>query len=331
MKIFDTSKIKPAPLEERKNRARIQDIAITPQTPIPQSPNLEAITRLAQRIITARKNHRPVILAFGAHLIKNGLSPMLIELIKNDYVSHLATNGAGTIHDWEFAFQGGTDEDVRENIKKGRFGTWDETGKYLNLAIINGAKNNKGYGESIGEMINKDKVENIDVNHPFKEYSIQNAAYEKNIPFTVHPGIGYDIIYTHPLFDGAAVGKTSRTDFLRYVQSVSELEGGVYISIGSAIMSPMIFEKALSMARNVAEQKDRQITDFTIAVNDIADEKTWEFGTGQEPSKDDPAYYSRLCKSFDRMGAKNMDYIKEDNRSFLQNLSHELTKTSQPQ
>ena len=139
-------------------------------------------------------------------------------------------------------------------------------------------------------------------------YSIQNSAFSNNVLFTVHPCYGQDIIYTHPLSDGVSIGKTAEIDFLKFVNSVSNLEGGVYMSVGSAIMSPMIFEKALSMSRNIAKQEGKGVKDFMIVVNDIQ-KGEWNWGTGIEPTKDNPAYYLRFCKSFDRIGARKMHYI----------------------
>jgi len=332
MELFDRKKVKVLPISDKISKARIEDIAVNPDSPA-RIENLGAIEKIADEIINARKNKRAVIIAFGAHLIKNGLTPLLRKMVEEDYVSHLATNGAGSIHDWEFAYHGETEEDVEKYIAMGQFGIWDEIGKYINLALVSGAKKGKGYGESIGEMIHKEELiidnKKTKVLHPYKRYSLQDSAFSRNIPFTVHPGYGYDIIYSHPTCDGASIGKTSETDFLSFVNSVSNLEGGVYISIGSAIMSPMIFEKSLSMARNVAHQEGRKIEDFMIVVNDIKG-SDWDFGSGKEPPKDNPAYYERFCKSFKRMGARELQYVKADNRDFLLSLYQCLKKKSSP-
>ncbi len=345
---FDRTRLDILPLSSRQSKSSIEKIAINPDSPI-ETENLETLTRISNAIIKARRNNKPVMLAFGAHLIKNGLSLVLRKMIENNYLTHLATNGAGSIHDWENAFQGKTEEDVREYVNKGQFGIWEETGKYINLALIAGAIQGKGYGQSIGELISQDRISvteeifkdarlakkllsqgikpvDIRVNHPFKKYSVQDCAFKHRIPFTVHPGFGYDIIYTHPLSDGASVGRASEIDFLKFVDSVSELEGGVYISIGSAIMSPMIFEKSLSMARNIARQEKRKINDFMIVVNDIQ-EGNWDWNSGKEPPKDNPAYYLRFCKTFNRMGARELCYVQEDNRKFLSGLYQCLRKS----
>ena len=327
MDIFDNSKIKTQLLSERESKTSVNSI-INPYSVPEISPNIKRIEDMAEKIIHARKNDKPVIVFFGAHLIKNGLSKVLGKMVEENYITHLSTNGAGPIHDWEFAYHGKTEEDVRKYMQKGQFGIWDETGKYLNLAITEGVKENLGYGESIGKMILEDRINNLEILHPFKEYSLQYSAYKNKVPFTVHPSIGQDIIYTHPECNFEAIGKAAGIDFLKYVDSVSKLEGGVYLSVGSAIASPMVFEKALSMARNVAHQKNKDVKDFMIVVNDIQNSGDWDWGkTEQEPPKDNPAYYLRFCKTFNRMGSREMHYVQEDNRGFLRNLYHAL-KTS---
>jgi hypothetical protein len=340
MKQFDRKKLDFLPLAERKNKSDIREIAIGPDTSPEKSEYDLLIQKIADRIIHAKKHGHPIIISFGAHLVKNGLGLVLRKFIEKGYVTHLATNGAGSIHDWEIAFQGKTEEDVREYIQNGRFGLWDETGRYINLSLIAGASQDKGYGESVSEMIhkgiliipdipNEKLIDNnimpgkINISHPFRQYSIQDSAFSNNIPLTVHPGFGYDIIYTHPLNDGASIGKASEIDFLRFAESISNLEGGIYLSIGSAIMSPMIFEKALSMARNFSLQQGKNIKNFSIVINDVQ-EGNWDWNSQEDPPKDDPAYYLRFCKSFHRMGAKEVDYINEDNRIFLLNLYNYL-------
>ncbi|MFZ5517933.1 MAG: hypothetical protein ACOY90_14910 [Candidatus Zhuqueibacterota bacterium] len=365
---FDRSKIQVRPLAERESKSSIEKIAANPDAaPAPFTGDVSVLTRLAGRIIEARENDRSVIIAYGAHLIKNGLGPVLRRMIEQGFVTHLATNGAGTIHDWEFSFQGRSEEDVSRYAREGQFGIWEETGRYLNLALILGAAQGKGYGESIGDMICADKLtipdaddlraglmaqlkepgrtlENagglfdllafmekmklqrgdVAIPHPFKRYSVLAAARSAGVPLTIHPGFGYDIIYTHPFNFGAAIGRTADVDWLRYVNSVANLEGGVYMSIGSAVMSPMIFEKALSLARNIARQDRLRIADFMLVVNDIQRSGDWKWGSGAEPPKHNPAYYLRFCKTFDRMGASEMHYICADNRNFLTNVYAQL-------
>jgi hypothetical protein len=290
--------------------------------------------------------------------------------MEGGWVSHFATNGAGVIHDWEFAYQGRSGEDVRRYVAEGQFGIWEETGAFINLALAVGAWRGMGYGESVGAMIAEDGLElpsrslltsailkgaealsgaeanaalvkaaaaadllalmtrrglvpgRIAIEHPFKRYSLAAAAYSAQLPFTCHPMFGHDIIYTHPMSSGAAIGRTAEPDFLSFADSVSRLEGGAYLSVGSAVMSPMIFEKALSMARNAARREGRKIEDFAIHVVDLA-RSTWDWTSGAEPAQDDPAYYLRFCKTFSRMGGR-MSYASADNRSWLVALLAEL-------
>jgi hypothetical protein len=362
---FDRSQLFIKSLKERKNQISFPDTQI-PLTFRPDNlkdQDKELIQKTARKIIDARKEKRSVMLAFGAHTIKNGLGPVLIELIRKGWVTHLATNGAGIIHDWEFAYQGKSGENVRENVKNGQFGIWEETGFFLNLAFVVGAFERLGYGESIGKMISREglnipeqsflireaseKMETdpeyasaaidlydiirkyrlksgfMSIPHPFKKISVQCAAYDLNISFTGHPMIGHDIIYTHPLNHGAAIGRTAITDFLYFAHSVSNLKNGVYMSVGSAIMSPMVFEKSLSMSQNLEIQRGGHIDNHFMIVADLA-KNEWDWNKNGEPAADNPAYYLRYCKTFSRMGGE-MHYLSADNRDFLCELYHDLS------
>ena len=161
--------------------------------------------------------------------------------------------------------------------------------------------------------------------HPFKKYSVQAAAYNSDIPFTGHPMIGQDIIYSHPLNNGAAVGRTAMNDFLSFAKSVSNLDHGVYLSVGSAGMSPMIFEKSMSMAQNVKIQENRHIENHYMLVVDLA-KSEWDWQKNGEPPADNPAYYLRFCKTFSRMGGE-MHYLTADNRDFLLTIYHKLKES----
>ncbi|HAM09801.1 MAG: hypothetical protein A2X05_14425 [Bacteroidetes bacterium GWE2_41_25] len=353
-------------LSERGNKVNIVSDSI-PVTLKPSSLSDESISlieKTAHRIKSARKSNSSVIMAFGAHTIKNGMSPTLIALLEEGWVTHLATNGAGIIHDWEFAFQGKSSEDVKKNVDKGQFGIWEETGFYINLAIVVGAYEGSGYGESIGKMISREglqipeiselkdfAVNNISESpdqaasaidlsgilqkyrinsgflrlpHPFKKYSVQAAAFESGIPFTGHPMIGQDIIYCHPMNSGAAIGRTAINDFLSFAASVSNLENGVYLSVGSAVMSPMIFEKSLSMVQNIKIQQNKHIDNHYMLVVDLA-KSDWDWQMNGEPPVDNPAYYLRFCKTFSRMGGE-MHYLTADNRDFLLALYQKLNE-----
>ena len=360
---FDRSRIKMKSLLQRGNRADIErdhvDVGRVPAEPDRQADEL--LQEATERIRLARANNRPVVMAFGAHTIKNGLGSVLIELLERGWVTHMATNGAGIIHDWEFSYLGQTSEHVRENVACGEFGNWEETGYYINLAINVGAHEGCGYGESIGALIEKEGLtipaqedlrlevrELLDsdperaaaaadllgiarrsglkpgwhpVPHRWKMYSAQAAAFRRKVPFTGHPMFGHDIIYNHPMNHGASLGRAALRDFLRFAESISRIEDGVYLSVGSAVMSPMIFEKSLSMAQNLAAQEGRRIGNHYMFVVDLA-ESTWDWRRG-EPPDGDPAYYLRYNKTFSRMGG-TMRYLQMDNRDFLLHLSRRL-------
>lgn len=362
MRRFCRDAIQIKPLAERKNKLDLKRETIDPATfPVELSAEAHAdVERAAAEIRQAKERGAARILAFGAHSIKNGLAAVLIRLMEGGWLTHFATNGAGIIHDWEFAFQGQTGENVEVYTRQGQFGIWNETGTYLNLAIIAGAFRGFGYGESVGAMIRDggitladndalrrairagsekgagcDTLEkaaaaadlleakthfgltdaSLPVAHRYPDSSFACRAYQGSVPFTCHPMIGHDIIYTHPMNKPAAIGRTAERDFLSYADSVSRLEGGVYLSVGSAVMSPMIFEKSLSLSRNVARQRGETITDFSIHVVDLA-RSTWDWQNDGEPPQDDPAYYLRFCKTFSRMGGR-MTYASADNRSWL--------------
>ena len=363
---LDRSLLNIRSLADRPNKVQIVRDAVPPEaTPCPLSTAAKsALDECVRKIRAARENGRPVMLAFGAHTIKNGLAPVLIRFIEQGWVTLLATNGAGIIHDWEFSFQGLSSEDVRANVDQGQFGIWQETGFFLNLAIAVGAYEGLGYGESVGKLIETEGLEIpsaeallkvaqenaqddpdqaasaldllgciqrgklqsgfLSVPHPFKEYSAQAAAYRLKVPFTAHPMIGHDIIYTHPMNHGAAIGRAAMRDFLTFAAQVHDLEGGVYVSVGSAVMSPMIFEKSLSMSQNLELQQGRKITRHHMVIVDLA-ESTWDWQSEGEPPLDNPAYYLRYCKTFSRMGG-TMRYVSAHNRDFLLTLSQELSK-----
>jgi hypothetical protein len=337
---LDRKKLRIRPLSQRQNKVVIERDRVLPDAPPrPLAPAAQQIIGEAvQRIIAARAAGRPVMLTFGAHTIKNGLAPVLIRLIERGWVTHLATNGAGIIHDWEFAYQGRSSEDVRRYVAEGQFGMWDDTGFNINLALRVGAHEGRGYGESVGALIENEGLTIPDtaefrelglspgfraVAHPSKQYSVQAAAFRNQVPFTGHPMFGHDIIYTHPMCSGAAIGRTAERDFLTFAESVSRLEGGVYLSVGSAVMSPMVFEKSLAMSNNLAIQATgRPIQNHFMLVVDLAD-APWDWQRDGEPPPEHPAYYLRYCKTFSRMGG-TMRYLSADNRDFLLSLNQRL-------
>ncbi|MFH1739580.1 MAG: hypothetical protein ABIH23_11280 [bacterium] len=240
---------------------------------------------LADAAVEAKSRGSAVILSMGAHVIRAGNSPLIIDLMERGVITHVTMNGAGPIHDFEFALIGATTESVARYIQTGQFGLWSETGR-INDAIVQGAADGLGLGESIGRKIEKEKF-------PHREISILAAGYRLQIPVTVHVGIGYDIIHEHPNCDGAALGATSYRDFLIMAETVSHLEGGLFLNFGSAVMGPEVYLKALSMARNVARQEGREIRHFTTGVFDLIPLEE----TGKEASKSDPRYYYRPWKT----------------------------------
>jgi len=241
---------------------------------------------IAGHILHARQNNSSIILMIGAHVIRAGVQKYIIDLMKRGYISCLAMNGGGMIHDFEFAMIGATTESVAKYICEGQFGLWEETGQ-INEIINRGYKNGLGMGEAVGQAID-------DEDFPYKNISLLAAGYRLKIPITVHVGIGYDIIHGHPNCDGAATGATSYRDFLYFSKIVENLEGGVVMNFGSAVMAPEVFLKAFSMARNIAQQRGNAIKHFAALVCDLHDLPA-DFS--KEPQKDDPAYYFRPWKT----------------------------------
>lgn len=361
---IDPKQLRVFPLSQRRNLLRVAgELNQTLTMAETLSPPVAAqVDLLAERILAARRRDASVMLTYGAHLVKNGCGPLLARLVEKGLVTHLATQGAGIIHDWEFALQAESGESVRENAPAGTFGSWDETGRWINLAVLVGAAEGLGMGESLGRMICEDRLVipsptslrteiaadpghplaaakadllatiethnipagTLPIEHRHRQYSAVAAAYKHHVAMTVHPGIGYDIITNHPLYHGAAIGRAATTDVRIFTASVDRLEGGgVYMSIGCAIMSPQVFEKAFSAANNIRASEGRPLlTDHNIAIIDLQDGGGWDWSKGEPPSSN-PAYYLRFCKSFYRMGG-TLDYVRCDNRSFLIHLLDRL-------
>ena len=240
--MLDFNKIKTIPIRQRKNKVKLKDLIKPDNSKI--FLNSGEFGELVERIADSYKNKKQIILMMGAHVIKVGMSLLVIDLMKKRIITHVAMNGAGPIHDFELALIGETSEYVEKTIEDGTFGMIEETGSILNEAIKEGAKNNYGMGYAVGKKIN-------DLNLPNKGYSILYNAYKLNIPVTVHAAIGTDIIHQHPNCDGAAVGKTSYQDFKIFAESVSRLEDGVILNVGCAVILPEVFLKALTIARNL--------------------------------------------------------------------------------
>src|SRR4030043_566510 len=248
--------VKTYSITKRKSKVSLSAFASPPlkadmfKTFIDKLPDILAVNdfrAVVTAIVKSRKNNRPVILGMGAHPIKVGLSPIIIDLMQKGVITAVATNGACIIHDFEISFIGHTAEDVEKELCVGTFGMAGETGSYLNRAIKDGVKKGYGIGRSVGEMIQKSKFE-------FKEKSIFVSAYKLGIPATVHVAIGTDIIHMHPEADGSAIGEGSFRDFRLFASVVSDLDGGVYINLGSAVIMPEVFLKALTVARNLGNR-----------------------------------------------------------------------------
>jgi hypothetical protein len=341
---LDLNRLKVFPLSERHSLTRVEDILIDPESPAPPPAN-ERIARSLQQcaadLRAARERGATVMLIYGAHLLRNGTALILDRLMAGGWLTHLATNGAGTIHDWEYAWFGSSTESVEMNVANGTFGAWHETATNIHLALMAGALRGLGYGRALGKFINDDgtalplkealrlaissnpshpltgaRVELlrtmqehgwpegpalIRVEHRWKHASIVAAAWRHSVP-----GIGYDIISNHPVFNGAVIGRAAEADFKLFAGSVERLDGGVVLNIGSAIMGPQVFEKTLSCVNNLRLQAGRgTVGGHSIHVVDIQDGGGWDWTQG-EPPKTNPAYYLRFCKSCAHMRQRRL-------------------------
>jgi len=249
---FDLSGVRTYPLASRASKARAADFG-RPYTPgaglagwLDRLPKILAaadFTAVVAAIGAARERECGVVWGLGAHVIKTGLSPVVIDLMERGFVSAVATNGAGVIHDFEIALGGATSEDVDEALGPGRFGMAEETGRLLNQAINEGVAAGLGLGQAVGVWLAARRP-------PFAHLSVAAAAARLGIPLTVHVGVGTDIIHMHPDASGSALGEGSLRDFRYFVSNVARLERGVYLNCGSAVVLPEVFLKAVALARN---------------------------------------------------------------------------------
>lgn len=268
IKPLSPENLKTHPLHTRKNKVNIKSFA---QALAPNEIFTQFVDSLPDTLAgkdfkefislmgLAKKKNKAIIFALGAHVIKVGLNPVLIDLMKEGWITALAFNGAGIIHDFEVAYAGQTSEDVEKNIKNGSFGMAQETGEILNEAIHSGEKKGLGLGEALGEMLSVSDF-------PYKHISLLSTAYDLNIPVSVHVAIGTDTIHFHPKTRGDILGKLSLKDFFLLCAALEKLEGGgIFMNVGSAVVLPEVFLKALSFVRNAGNH----LEDFSTAVFDF--------------------------------------------------------------
>jgi hypothetical protein len=261
---LDLDKVKTYPLASRKSKVNLQDFAkpLDSEASLDQFleslPNVLAVQSLRElvaRMQRARERRKPIIWGIGGHVIKTGLAPLIIDLMKRGYVSAIAANGSVLVHDSEIALVGSTSEDVDATLSEGAFGGAEETGQLLNSAARDGARDQIGLGEAVGRAL-------LARDPKYRDYSLLCAAYESKLPFTAHITIGGDIAHFHPSFDGAALGATTHTDFRCLAELVRRMDGGgVYLNIGSAVVLPEVFLKCVTLVRNL----DHSLSDITTA------------------------------------------------------------------
>ncbi|MGH9837492.1 MAG: hypothetical protein ACREEM_01770 [Blastocatellia bacterium] len=263
---IDLSRIATYPLASRPSKVTVRDFAkaLTNEEArnaaalldsLPKILAADALQAVAGAVARARTKGRAIIWGFGGHVIKTGLAPILIDLMQRGFVTAIATNGSGIIHDFEIAVAGWTSEDVDSALGSGAFGMAEETGRWINEAVKRGATDEIGAGEAVGRAL-------VEMKPPFAEFSVLHEAYKLRIPVTAHITIGADIIHIHPHADGAALGATSYRDFLLFTSLVRELDGGgVYLNLGSAVTMPEVFLKAVTVVRNLGHS----LEDFTTA------------------------------------------------------------------
>jgi hypothetical protein len=288
--MFDRRRLRLLPLREREHDLDRGVLQFPESERAPFSH--PALAPLGERIRRSRRHDRAVIFACGAHVLRTGNGPLLIDLMRRGLITQLALNGAGAIHDFELAMIGATCESVAKYVRRGQFGLWHETG-LLNEASGLAADEEIGLGEAIGRQIEEKEF-------PYRETSVLAAGVRYQVPVTVHVAFGQDIVHEHPDFDPAATGAATYRDFLIFTESVTRLEGGVFLNLGTAVMGPEVFLKAIAMARNVAHQEGKTITDLTTAVFDLLplDDTFSEPGRATEvPEKSDPRYYFRPYKT----------------------------------
>ena len=312
---LDFSGITTYSAEDRVNLVRIDNLKRPGEYNVPVWGNAD-FDELVARVKKAKNEGKEIIFSMGAHVIKCGLSPYLIALMKEGYITHIAGNGACSIHDFELAYLGGTSEDVPTALEDGSFGMWEQTGGWMNEAIQAGAAEGLGYGESLGKYIDEQPEK-----FPYKDDCVLYRAYKLDIPATYHIALGTDIIHQHPSVDFEAIGKASGVDFHKFCYSVSRMDKGVYMNFGSGVIGPEVFLKALSIARNLGWPT----FDITTANFDLIDLGDYRSSIGYE----NPQYYYRPRKNIVNRpvsrGGKGWHFCG-DHQETIPNLYNKLTK-----
>ena len=260
---LDPQGIRTYPLASRPSKVRVESAA-TAWKPggsfreflasLPKHLAAGQLLEVAREVVQARQRGKPVILGMGAHVIKVGLTPILVDLIQHQMISAVALNGAGVIHDFELALAGFTSEDVESQLAQGEFGMAEETGRILNEAVTAGVRQGLGFGRSVGVRL-------LEMRPPYLAHSLVAACAQAEIPCTVHVAVGTDIVHMHPCCNGAVIGEASLLDFRLLAAVVAELgDGGVYLNVGSAVLLPEVFLKALTLARNLGHQVQDFVT-----------------------------------------------------------------------
>lgn len=282
---LDFSQLHTRPLSERTNKVRLDQFSPAPDASAPAD-SLDPLDLLpdilvgrdfpayVRAVAEARRRERPFLLMIGGHVIKTGQTRLIIDLMRRGLITHLAANGSVSIHDFEIALIGETSEDVGANLPDGRFGNWEETGAQLNAAVNEGARDGLGYGAAVGRHIAENRLPNADA-------SVFAEAWRLGIPATVHVAFGNDIIHQHPAWDGAAMGAATQRDFRLLAETIADLDGGAVMNLGSAVILPETFLKALSVARNLTGGKPEA---FTTGVFDMIAQYRSAVNVAQRPT-----------------------------------------------
>lgn len=312
---LDYSNVRTNTAFGRHNLVRIDTLKTPDLDPAPEW-SAAGFDEFADRAYAAKKRGAELIFSMGAHVVKCGLSRYLIALMKRGYITHLAGNGACSIHDFELAYLGGTSEHVPTAIEDGSFGMWEETGAWMNEAIRSGAEKGYGYGESLARYIDENREK-----FPHRDDCVLYQAWKMDIPATYHIALGTDIIHQHPKADFSAIGRASGVDFHKMCWSVAHLDKGIYMNFGSGVIGPEVFLKALSIARNLGYPT----FDITTANFDLVDLGDYKKSIGY----DDPLYYYRPRKNIVNRpvsrGGKGWHFVG-DHQQTIPNLYEKLVR-----